>query len=138
MTTERVRSQDQPGLADLAALADPSVIADPYPLLARFREASPFTELDGALVVFGRYDDCSRLLRDSRASSERERSRLAAPQVAGSAGRPRARSFLSLDPPDHTRLRRLAASAFTPRVVATLAPRITQITDELLTAAAAG
>ena len=45
----------QPDLADLAALAEPAVIADPYPLLARLREASPFTALDGALVVFGRY-----------------------------------------------------------------------------------
>jgi cytochrome P450 len=131
--TESVRTQDQPGLADLASLADPSVIADPYPLLARFREASPFTELDGRLVVFGRYEDCSRILRDPRASSERERSKLAPPELTE---RTRARSFLSLDPPDHTRLRRLVASAFTPRVVATLAPRITQITDELLTAAA--
>jgi cytochrome P450 len=122
----------QPELADLAALADPGVIADPYPLLARFREASPFTALDGALVVFGRYEDCSRLLRDPRASSERERSRLAPP------GATRTRSFLSLDAPDHTRLRRLVASAFTPRMVATLASRITQITDELLSAAAHG
>jgi cytochrome P450 len=122
----------RPELEDLAALADPGVIADPYPLLARFREASPFTALDGALVVFGRYDDCSRILRDPRASSERERSRLAPP------GAPRTRSFLSLDPPDHTRLRRLVASAFTPRVVATLASRITQIADELLTAAGYG
>ena len=111
------------------------MIANPYPLLARLRAASPFTELDGALVVFGRYDQCSRILRDPRASSERERSRLAPPEVAG---RDRARSFLSLDPPDHTRLRRLVASAFTPRVVATLAPRITRITQELLTAASTG
>lgn len=132
MTAERVRGQDQPGLADLASLADPAVIADPYPLLARFREASPFTEIDGALVVLGRYGDCSRLLRDPRASSERERSRLAPPELRE---RTRTRSFLSLDPPDHTRLRRLVASAFTPRVVATLAPRITELTDELLTAA---
>ena len=131
MTAERVRSQDRPGLADLAALSDPAVIANPYPLLTRFRDASPFTELDGALVVFGRYEDCSRLLRDPRASSERDRSRL-----APVAARPRSRSFLSLDPPDHTRLRRLVASAFTPRVVATLAPRITQLTDELLNEAA--
>jgi cytochrome P450 len=124
----------QPGLADLATLADPAVIANPYPLLARCRAASPFTALDGALVVFGRYDQCSRVLRDPRASSERERSRLAPADIA----RDRARSFLSLDPPDHSRLRRLVASAFTPRVVATLAPRITQLTQELLTAAAGG
>jgi len=124
-----------PGLADLAMLADPAVIADPYPLLARFREASPFAEFDGALVVLGRYEDCSRILRDPRASSERERSLLIPPEVAD---RERTRSFLSLDPPDHTRLRRLVAQAFTPRVVATLGPRITEITDDLLSAADRG
>jgi cytochrome P450 len=124
--------QDQPDLEDLARLADPAVIADPYPLLARFREASPFAELDGALVVFGRYEECSRILRDPRASSERERSLLIPPEVAD---RERTRSFLSLDPPDHTRLRRLVAKAFTPRVVATLTPRITEITHDLLSAA---
>jgi cytochrome P450 len=124
-----------PGLADLAMLADPAVIADPYPLLARIRDASPLAELDGALVVFGRYEDCSRILRDPRASSERERSLLIPPEVAD---RERTRSFLSLDPPDHTRLRRLVAKAFTPRVVATLRPRITEITDDLLSAAGGG
>jgi cytochrome P450 len=129
-----VSERGRPGLADLASLADPAVIADPYPLLAWFREASPFAELDGALVVFGRYADCSRILRDPRASSERERSRLVPPDLQAQA-RERTRSFLSLDPPDHTRLRRLVAKAFTPRVVATLAPRITQVTNDLLSAA---
>jgi cytochrome P450 len=121
-----------PGLAELASLADPQVITDPYPVLARLREASPFSELGGAMVVFGRYEDCSRILRDPRASSERNNSLLTPPELRS---RERTRSFLSLDPPDHTRLRRLVAKAFTPRVVATLAPRITQLTHELLTAA---
>lgn len=126
--------ESRPGLADLARLADPAVIADPYPLLARFREASPFAELDGMLVVFGRYRDCSDILRDPRASSERERSRLVPPELQA---RERTRSFLSLDPPDHTRLRGLVARAFTPRVVAKLAPRISQVTRDLLSAAQA-
>jgi cytochrome P450 len=46
-------------------------------------------------------------------------------------------SFLSLDPPDHTRLRRLVSKAFTPRRIALLEPRIRQITAELLAGAAA-
>jgi cytochrome P450 len=45
-------------------------------------------------------------------------------------------SFLSMDPPDHTRLRRLVSKAFTPRMIARLAPRIQAVTDELLSAAA--
>jgi cytochrome P450 len=126
-----------PGLADLASLADPAVIADPYPLLNWFRDASPFAVLDGALVVFGRHEDCSRILRDPLASSERARSLLVPPELQAQA-QERTRSFLSLDPPDHTRLRRLVAKAFTPRVVATLAPRITEVTNDLLSAAGAG
>ncbi|HEY2691423.1 MAG TPA: cytochrome P450 [Streptosporangiaceae bacterium] len=116
----------------LAELADPAVLPDPYPVLAGLREASPFAEAGGALVVVGRHADCSRVLRDPRASSERGRSLLSPPET------PRAASFLSLDPPDHTRLRRLVSKAFTPRVIAALAPRIGELAHGLLTAAADG
>ncbi len=115
----------------LSALADPAVLPDPYPVLAGLREASPFTEAGGALVVAGRHEDCSAILRDPRASSERNNSLLAPPGVRAQ----RAPSFLSLDPPDHTRLRRLVSRAFTPRVIARLEPRIRELADELLTAA---
>ncbi|MDL4813200.1 cytochrome P450 family protein [Actinomadura opuntiae] len=43
-------------------------------------------------------------------------------------------TMLSTDPPDHTRLRRLVAPAFTAAAVARLRPRIQQITDQLLDA----
>jgi cytochrome P450 len=118
--------------AGITALADPSVLPDPYPVLAGLREASPFTAAGGALVVVGRHADCSRILRDPRASSERNRSLLAPPQ----AREQRPPSFLSLDPPDHTRLRRLVSKAFAARVIAGLAPRIGELSDDLLTAAA--
>jgi hypothetical protein len=119
----------------LAALADPAVLPDPYPVLAGLREASPFAEVvrgqaDGSLVVVGRHEDCSAILRDPRASSERNRSLLAPQQRQR-----RPPSFLSLDPPDHTRLRRLVSKAFAPRVIARLEPRIRELSDELLTAA---
>jgi cytochrome P450 len=44
--------------------------------------------------------------------------------------------LLNLDPPDHTRLRRLVSKAFTPRRVAGLRPRVEQLTAALLDAAA--
>ena len=43
-----------------------------------------------------------------------------------------ARHMLSVDPPDHTRLRRLVSSAFTPRRIELLQPRIQTIVDDLL------
>jgi cytochrome P450 len=118
--------------AELASLSDPAVLPDPYPVLGQLREASPFAEAGGALVVIGRHRDCSAVLRDPRASSERRTSLLSPPAA------PRPRSFLSMDPPDHTRLRGLVAKAFTPRVVAALEPRIRELAGELLTEAVGG
>ncbi|TVX93330.1 cytochrome P450 family protein [Paenibacillus agilis] len=43
-------------------------------------------------------------------------------------------NMLDSDPPDHTRLRRLTAKAFTPQMIVNLEPRIQQIADELLDA----
>jgi cytochrome P450 len=120
----------RPALADLA---NPATLPDPYPVLAGLREASPFAELDGAFVVTGRHADIAAVLRDPNASSERNRSRLPADPPRRENPRP---SFLSLDPPDHTRLRRLVAKAFTPRRIALLEPRIREITAGLLAAAA--
>jgi cytochrome P450 len=117
----------------LSELADPATLPDPYPLLRWLREASPFVEFDGALVVVGRHADCGAVLRHPNASSERGTSLLA----SAVRRRPRERpSFLSLDPPDHTRLRRLVSKAFTPRTIARLEPRIRDISGELLSAAA--
>jgi cytochrome P450 len=117
---------------DLRLLADPALRADPYPFLSQLREASPLPMMDGLLVVAARHRDCAALLRHPNASSERNRSVLAPPNLPA-----RGLSFLSLDPPDHTRLRRLVSAAFTPRVVAALRPRITEFVDQLLTRVAA-
>jgi cytochrome P450 len=116
----------------LSLLSDPAVVADPYPVLASLRAASPYAAVDGNLVVVGRHADCSRVLRDPELSSERHRSVFS----GANAPRPDGLSFLSLDPPDHTRLRRLVSKAFTPRVIARLEPRIREVTAELLSAAA--
>jgi cytochrome P450 len=111
---------------DLRLLADPAIRADPYPLMAQLRESSPLPLRDGMLVVVGRHRDCAALLRHPNASSERNRSVLGPQRVPR-----RGLSFLTKDPPDHTRLRRLVSAAFTPRVIASLRPRITEVVDGL-------
>jgi cytochrome P450 len=120
-------------LPSLSQLGDPAVVTNPYPVLAAIREASPYSTAGGGLIVLGRHADCSAVLRDPRVSSERSRSLLTPPDAQPTRGL----SFLSMDPPDHTRLRRLVSKAFTPRVIARLAPRIRDVTNELLSAAAA-
>src|SRR5690349_5627859 len=109
--------------------------ADPYPRYARLREISPVVRaVDGALVVTG-YADCTTVVRDSR---------FAHPPVDMLAflGFPDWRehpallqlftSMLTLNPPDHTRLRRLVSSAFTARRVQALRPAIERMVDTLL------
>jgi cytochrome P450 len=124
-------TMQRPALTDLA---DPATLPDPYPVLAGLREASPFAEYDGAFVVAGKHADIAAVLRHPNASSERNKSLLAPAVPRRRAERP---SFLSLDPPDHTRLRRLVSKAFTPRRIAQLEPRIREITTGLLNGAAA-
>ncbi|MFV2117026.1 cytochrome P450 [Streptomyces sp. Act-28] len=81
--------------------------------------------------LVSRYDDARFVLSDPRFS----RAATIAP------GSPRltpvdfpAGSLFTLDPPDHTRLRKLVAGAFTERRVQSLVPRIQHITDGLLDA----
>jgi cytochrome P450 len=115
---------------DLSRLLDRASRPDPYPTLSRLRAASPFVARPG-LVVVATHADCTRVLRDPTVSSE-DRARLPAPPLKG----PRTRDFLHLEPPDHTRLRRLVTKAFSPRVVTELVPRIRAIVDELFSGAA--
>lgn len=140
MQTGGVRAAAQPG--DLLTLFDPAVRADPYPLYTRVREASPMTAGGGQVTVVAGYDDCLAVLRDPRALSDRRQSALLRRAMtvpdsvpAGMRWAVETPSFLFLDPPDHTRLRRLVAQAFTARRVEQLRPTIERLTADLLEAA---
>ncbi|MBX6765862.1 MAG: cytochrome P450 [Actinomadura rubrobrunea] len=112
----------------LATFFDPATRPNPYPVLNQLREATPFTAMDGSLLVLGRYRDVDRVLRHPAASADRSNSRILSAQAVKS----REQVMTFLDPPDHTRLRRLVSKAFTPRVVADLEPRVREIVDEML------
>ena len=108
---------------------------DPYPRYARLREISPLVRApDGALVVT-RYGECSALTRDARLGHM-------APDMLAFFGYPDwaehpalrllFTSMLLLNPPDHTRLRRLVSGTFTARRVQALRAAITAMVDDLL------
>jgi cytochrome P450 len=112
---------------------------DPYPRYAAIRERAPVFRSDFGLVVLSRYDDCQWALRDPRlgkgeAIDAWEQYGLTESEWRARFGdlEQRSRSMLGLDPPDHTRLRKLVAKAFTPRTVENLRPDIERLTDELL------
>lgn len=94
--------------------------------LARMRDEHPvWQENDGAYHVF-RHEDVSRVLADPAVFSN-DSSRIN-PELAHLVRG----NINSMDPPEHAKLRTLVSQAFTPRTVAGLAPRITELTIELL------
>ncbi|WP_307817304.1 cytochrome P450 [Nocardia acididurans] len=134
---------DSSGAGSYFQLFDHSVRADPYPLYERMRAAGALRLPGAPIVLLTRHADCTAALRDPRASSQNSMPRLRfaltpeGVEVPTNLVAPRHNpSFLFLDAPDHTRLRRLVQKAFTPRVVAELAPRITRFVDEAFDRAA--
>lgn len=123
-------------------LFDPAARADPYPICRRILEQCPVFEGPFGAVVLSRYADCWAVLRDARASTDQRHSTTYQNAAASGQLHPVAQapfgepSFLFLDPPDHTRLRRLVSKAFTPRVVEALRPTVQRWVDELIDRAA--
>lgn len=118
----------------LLQLLDPVHRADPYPVFAELRRYGPLQLPESHLVVFTSFADCDAVLRHPDSCSDRLKSTTAQQAVAaGQEARPFGTpGFLFLDPPDHTRLRRLVSKAFSPKVVKSLEPEITALVDGLL------
>jgi cytochrome P450 len=123
-----------------APLFSRAFIDDPYPTYAWLRENSPVHRarlpngVEAYLVT--RYDDAKAVLADPRLSKNAASSyphwRPGRTGIPGEHRSGVAAHLLNIDPPDHTRLRRLVAKAFTPRRIADFAPRIAAIADGLL------
>jgi cytochrome P450 len=118
----------------LLQLLDPSNRADPYPVYAQIREHGPLQLPDMTLNVFSSFHDCDDVLRHASSASDRLKSTAAQREIAeGAEARPFGPpGFLFLDPPDHTRLRKLVSKAFAPKVVKALEADITSLVDALL------
>lgn len=120
-----------------AVLLEGEFIQDPHALYRRVRKEAPICEtiMWGAVRVWlvTRYAEARALLSDPRLSKDYGRMhQLLPPGGAGLYGSALNFNMLSADPPDHTRLRKLVAQAFTVRAVERLRPRVTEIADDLL------
>jgi cytochrome P450 len=118
----------------VARLMRPETKADPYPLYADLRRRGLVRSPLGSWVTSS-HATASSILRDRRFSSAPVHQRGYRPPDYP-AGDPRAElpadHMLTMDPPDHTRLRRLVSSAFSPRAVTGLEPWIRDTTGRLL------
>lgn len=129
---------------DLAELGQ-AFADNPYPAYARLREEAPIRRvvhygLPGWMVT--RHAELRQLLTDPRAANNPQ---LASPELRACAPNlfayesvgfspGKSTSLMHVDPPDHTRLRRLISREFTPRRISALRPRIQEMTDALIDA----
>lgn len=119
---------------------DPTFVSDPYPAYAELRERGRVTyyePTDQWLVP--RHADVSALLRDRRLGRTYQH-RFTHEDFGRTAPPPEHEPFhtlndhgmLDLEPPDHTRIRRLVSKAFTPRTVEQLKPYVGQLAADLV------
>jgi cytochrome P450 len=136
MTTAPIDQADAQGL--LLQLLDPAHRPDPYRLLTKFRNSGPLRLPEANLAVFASFRDCDDALRHPSSSSENRKSTVMKRQLESGVLPPRdvPPGFLFLDPPDHTRLRKLVSKAFAPKVVSALESDITALVDGMLDAIA--
>lgn len=118
----------------LLQLLDQSNRADPYPIYRQFLEAGPLQFPDANLHVFSRFADCDEIFRHPASCSDRLKSTIAQREIAaGAPARPFGPpGFLFLDPPDHTRLRKLVSKAFSPKVVKALEADVVELVAGML------
>ena len=117
-------------------LFSPDALANPYPAYHAMRERGRVQRTAAGHWFVTGYEEVSRLLTDQRfgeAAGRGGRIRLSRDNREGPhqlLGR--VDTMLSVDPPEHTRLRRLVSKAFTPRSIQKMRSQIQQIMDELL------
>jgi cytochrome P450 len=138
-----MNSRQSPGELESLALAmeqylvDPMSRDNPYAMFARLRELDPVHRSRTGAWVLTRFDDVDAVLRDPRWSRwEAAKDELGEPpqddeELARGVEMVR-RMMLNLDDPDHRRIRRLTAQAFSPRAVQSWQPRIRDIAGQLV------
>ncbi|MGR4852382.1 cytochrome P450 [Streptomyces sp. LARHCF252] len=121
---------------------DPAFLADPYPAYAELRAKGRvhYYEPTNQWLV-PHHADVSALLRDRRLGrtyqhrfTHEEFGRTAPPQEHEPFHTLNDHGMLDLEPPDHTRIRRLVSKAFTPRTVERLKPYVRGLADDLASA----
>jgi len=108
---------------------DYAIDADPYPVWKRLRDEAPvYCNERHGFYALSRYDDVLQGLLDHE--TFRSGHGIVLEMIADEAYE-NLPMMIMMDPPQHTRLRKLVSRAFTPRRIADLEPRIVAVCDEL-------
>ncbi|QGV79412.1 cytochrome P450 [Streptomyces ficellus] len=120
----------------------PAFVADPYPAYAELRARGRVHWFEPTRqYLVPRHADVSALLRDRRLGrtyrhrfTHEEFGRTPPPAAHEPFHVLNDHGMLDLEPPDHTRIRRLVSKAFTPRTVERLKPYVERLAGELVDA----
>jgi cytochrome P450 len=108
----------------------PAARANPYPIANALRESAALHATPQGLQLVTRYADCAAIMYDPHFGHgygeglNTLRPTVDPDEVFG--------SFLRMDPPDHTRLRRLVVKTFNQKTVLALRPRMQAIVDAFI------
>lgn len=114
---------------------DPQLSVDPYPAYERARAGGPiFWQRTLNSWAVTSFELCEQALRSPMSVDRGDLFGAVSPwsKLSPDTLSTFTSSMLLVDPPDHTRLRRLVSRAFTPRTVEALEPRVAEIADELI------
>jgi cytochrome P450 len=112
-------------------LTDPAVVADPYPAFARARAVAPVQRHEGLqLWLAFTHAEANAVLRDRRLGRIWRDKEPA--ERFGSFNLIHRNAILEMEPPEHTRLRRLISSAFARGHVERLRPWVEQLAGDLV------
>jgi cytochrome P450 len=134
-----IRAAARRGDPQAAFLLDPTLRADPYPFYATMRERGAIVS-GGFLLATARHEVATTVLRSDAFGVGFHSRQVPAPVAVlrrlGQWRRPIGPvdppSMLVVDPPEHTRYRRLVSKVFTPRAIDALRPRIVELCEEIL------
>ena len=117
---------------------DPKFHSNPYPILDRLRQEDPIHKSIFGTWIITRYADAVSILNDERFNVDNLPERLQLKSSYLKEGDLQTLSqtinqwFLFLNPPDHTRLKRVVTPAFSPAAIEVLRHKIQAIVDDLL------
>jgi pimeloyl-[acyl-carrier protein] synthase len=114
-------------------LVPPDQWPDPHPHYHQVRAEKPIWSIpEFDELVFTRWADCERILRDPTMSADPSSRRRQVDFLDFGEAMDRPSSMLMMDPTDHTRLRKLVSKAFTPRTVEQLRPHVAELVAGML------
>lgn len=123
------------------SLFSEGIVQDPYPTYARLHEEGPihFVEVAGKWAVWSIFShaECASIAKDTRLSAKRAQQMLLPLPLSRQAEFSELSRMLSLwlifmDPPEHTRLRKLLNKGFSAAAVEALRPQVQAIVEQML------